>query len=103
MDYKEIVQRLSLIRTRKNMSSIELSKLLGNSNTYFYKVEGGSIILNIPKLLEILEVLGVSTEEFFYKDFDNYENDINVLNAIKKLSREELDSLLILLKCKQQS
>ena len=101
MDYKQIIERLSLIRTRKNLSSRELGRMIGNSDTYFYKVEDGSIILNLPKLLEILEALEISTEEFFYDDFENYKKDKEILGITKSLSKEELEALVVLLKRKK--
>ncbi len=100
MDYDEIIERLSLTRTRKNLSSRKLGRLLGNSDTYFYKVEDGSIILNMPKFLEILETLEITPEEFFYKDFENYKRDKEILKITKSLSKEELEALVILLKRK---
>ena len=100
MDYKQIVERLSLIRTRKNLSSREFGRMLGNSDTYFYKVEDKSIILTVPKFLETLEALEINTEEFFYKDFDNYKRDKEILEITKSLSKEELEALILLLKRK---
>ena len=100
MNFKQIVERLSLIRTRKNLSSRELGLMLGNSDTYFYKVEDGSIVLNVPKLCEILEALEVDAEEFFYDDFDNYKKDKEILGITKSLSKEELEALILLLKRK---
>lgn len=96
MDYRHIIERLSLIRTKKNLSSRELGRILGNSDTYFYKVEDKSIILNLPKFLEILETLEIGTEEFFYEDFENYEKDKEMLKFIKSLSKEEFDALVTL-------
>ena len=98
MDYKKIIERLSLIRTRKNLSSREFGRMLGNSDTYFYKVEDGTIILNLPKFIEMLEALEVDTEEFFYNDFDNYKKDKEILEITKSLSKEELEALILLLK-----
>ena len=101
MNYKQIIERLSLIRTRKNLSSREFGRMIGNSDTYFYKIEDGSIILNLPKLLEILEALEISTEEFFYDDFENYKKDKELLSITKSLSKEELGALVVLLKRKK--
>ena len=100
MDYKQIVERLSLIRTSKNLSSRELGMMLGNSETYFYKVENNSIILSIPKFLDILEMLQITTDEFFYDDFSNYKRDKEILEMTKSLTKEELDALILLLKRK---
>lgn len=101
MDYKQIIERLSLIRTRKNLSSREFGRMLGNSDTYFYKVEDGSIIISLPKLLEMLEALEIDTEEFFYNDYDNYKRDKQILVITKTLSNEELDAMILLLKRKK--
>ncbi len=100
MNYKEIIERLSLIRTSKNLSARELGLMIGKSDTYFYKVEDKSIILNVPKLIEILDALQVDTEEFFYKDFENYKRDKEILALTKNLSKEELQALIVLLKRK---
>lgn len=98
MNYKEIVQKLSLIRTKKNLSARELSLMLGKSESYFYKIERHDVILSVPMLLEILEALELKTEEFFYDDFSNYEKDRNILEITKSLSKEEFEALVILLK-----
>lgn len=102
MTYKQIVERLSLIRTEANLSARELGLRLGNSETYFYKIENGSIILSTPKLLEVLELLGVSTQHFFYDDYQRYEKDQELLKITKSLTSEELDSLIVLLKRKSK-
>ena len=101
MNYKQIVERLSLLRTKKNLSSRELGGMIGNSDTYFYKVEDNTIILNLPKFLEILEALEISTEEFFYEDLDKYKKDKELLDVLHSLSKEELDALITLLKRKR--
>lgn len=101
MDYKQIIERLSLIRTRKNLSSREFGRMLGNSDTYFYKVEDGSIVINLPKLIEMLDALEIDTEEFFYNDFDNYKKDKEILEITKSLSKEEFEALITLLKRKK--
>ena len=93
MDYKQIIERLSLIRTRKNLSSREFGQMLGNSDTYFYKIEDKSIILNVPKLLEVLETLEIDTEEFFYEDFENYKEQKELIENYKKLSNENKETI----------
>ncbi len=101
MDYKQILERLSAIRAKKNLSAMELGKILGNSDTYIYKIEDGSIILSVPKLLEILEVLEVPVEEFFYKNIQQYREDMEVQNILRTLSKEEFKALMLLLERKK--
>ena len=101
MNYKQIIERMSMIRTRNNLSSREFGMILGNSETYFYKVEDGSIILNVPKMLEIMNALNIDTEEFFYEDFDNYKRDKEILQITKTLTKEEIEALILILKRKK--
>lgn len=100
MEYKNIVERLSQIRTVKKLSSRELGLMIGKSDTYFYKIENQSIKLSVLKLLEILETLEVDTEKFFYKDFYNYEEDMKILSLIKSMPESKKQNLIELLKNK---
>lgn len=101
MDYKQIIERLSLIRTKNDLTARKFGRMLGNSDTYFYKIEDGSIVLSLPKFLEMLEALNITPEQFFYDDLDNYENDQQLLSLIKTLSKDERDALTLLLKRKK--
>ena len=100
MDYKNIVEKLSQIRTSKGLSSRELGLMIGKSDTYFYKIENQSIKLSVLKLLEILETLEIDTEKFFYKDFYNYEKDMKILSLIKTMPENKRQNLLELLENK---
>ena len=100
MDYKQIIERLSYLRTKKNLSSRAFGQMLGHSDTYFYKVENGSIIISLPQFIEMLDALEITPAEFFYPDIENYKRDMEVLNLTKSLSKEELEALTMLLKRK---
>lgn len=100
MYYKQIVNRLTDLRVKKNLTARELGKRLGNSDTYVYKVEDCTIVLSVPKFLEILKILDVSIEEFFLGeeciDEKNIiqENDINSNKIdVSKVEDEFLDDL----------
>ena len=55
----------------------------------------------MPKLLEILEVLEVPVEEFFYKNIQQYREDMEVQNILRTLSKEEFKALMLLLERKK--
>lgn len=82
------------------MSAYKVGKALGHSKNYFYRVESGEINLSVENLLEILDLLEVSTYEFFYPDLENFEKDKTLLNLTKDMSKEEIDSLCVILKKK---
>ena len=53
---------------------------------------------SLEVLLKIIEVCGVTVEEFFYSDIENYEQDKQILNKLKGLPRDKREALLNLLK-----
>ena len=65
MTNKEIIERLSYFRTLKNLSARKLSLMLGKHQAYINKLEAYDFNLNTGTLLEILETLEISPEEFF--------------------------------------
>lgn len=98
LTYKEIITRLAIFRNKKNLSARELGLRMGHSETYFYKVENESIILNLPSFLEALDVLEVSTSEFFYEDLTNYETNKEVIKLFNDLSANNQSTIIELMK-----
>ena len=93
---KEIIDRIGYFRNQRNMSAYKVGMELGHSKTYFYRVESGEIQLNIDSLLEILEVLQVSTTEFFCPTLS--EDDFILLDMINGLSKENKRTIMDLIK-----
>ena len=84
--YKEILDRIEYFRNKKKISAYKLGLELGHSKTYFYRVESGEIQLTIEKFLDILDVLEVTTSEFFNTSIDSIDEEL--LNLISELSDE---------------
>ena len=97
---QDILNRIRYFRNKKNMSAYELGMTLGHSKGYFYRIENGKINLSVEMLLDILKILDVSTEEFFYDDLQNYQRDKNSISLCNGLTPQEIDSLKIILKRK---
>ncbi|MBR4407651.1 MAG: hypothetical protein IKT27_05000 [Clostridia bacterium] len=47
--------------------------------------------MSLDTFLEMLEIIGVTTEKFFYADIENYEKDMEILQAFKSLSKKDVD------------
>lgn len=86
LSYKEILNRIGYFRNIKNLSAYQLGIQLGHSKTYFYRIESGEIKLTMEMFIDVLEVLGVTTSEFFYP-FIN-EDDEKLITKILSLSKE---------------
>lgn len=93
---KEILNRIGYFRTKKNMSAYKLGMELGHSKTYFYRIESGEIQLTIDMFLDILDILEISTTEFFCPTIK--EEDKELFKAISNLSTENKQTITELVK-----
>ena len=93
---KEIIERIGYFRNQRNISAYKLGIELGHSKTYFYRIESGEIQLTVDMLLEILDVLQVTTTEFFCPTLK--EDDKVLLDMIGDLSQENKQTIMDLIK-----
>ncbi len=93
---KEIIDRIGYFRNLRNMSAYKLGMKLGHSKTYFYRIESGEIQLTLDMLLEVIDILDVSTTEFFCPTLK--EDDKVLLEMIGNLSTENKQTILDLIK-----
>lgn len=93
---KEIIDRIGYFRNLRNISAYKLGIELGHSKTYFYRIESGEIQLTLDMLLEVLDILQVTTTEFFCPTLK--EDDKVLLDIIKNLSPENKHTILDLIK-----
>lgn len=82
---KEILYRIGYFKNLKNISSYKLGLLLGHSETYFYRIESGKIQLTMPTFLEVLDILEVTTSEFFCPFI---EEDKALIEKLQKTSEK---------------
>ena len=93
---KEIIEKIGYFRNLRNISAYKLSLLLGHSKTYFYRIESGEIQLTLDVFLEVLEILNVSTSEFFCPNIKN--DNIDLIETISSLSADNKQTILDLIK-----
>ena len=89
------MDKIGYYRTQQNLSAYDLSTNLGHAKTYFYRIESGEIKLTVEALLEILDVLGVSTYEFFCHES---AQDKPLVELIRGLSTESKQIIIELIK-----
>ena len=97
MTSKDIIERISYFRTLKNLSARKLSLMLGKHQAYINKLEAYDFNLNTGTLLEILETLEITPEEFFClgTDFTPKSKEINKLfNNLSSPNKETVMDLL---------
>lgn len=99
MDKLKIIERVGYFRTKAKLSQKALSIDIGMNIGYINRLECKKDFLpSVEVLLKIIEVCGVTVEEFFYEDYENYEQDKQILHKLKDLSRDKREALLNLLK-----
>ncbi len=98
MDYKDIIYRIGYFRNKKRISAYELGQRLGHAKTYFYRIESGEIMLDMETFLDILTILEVPVEEFFYPNLNEFKDDKERLSFVKSLNKEEIEVLSKLLR-----
>ena len=98
MDKLEIISRIGYFRTRAKLSQKALSIDIDMNVGYINRLECKKDFLpSLEVLLRIIEVCGVTVEEFFYEDIPNYHSDKVILDKLKELPTDKREALLKLL------
>ena len=99
MEKLEIIERIGYFRNRAKLSQKALSIDIDMNVGYINRLECKKDFLpSVEVLLKIIEVCGITVEEFFYADIENYEQDKEILDKLKSLPRDKREALLNLLK-----
>ena len=93
---KEVLGRLTALRKKAGLTAKKLSQELGREDTYITRVENGNFFPLLSELEKILDILGSSLEELFYKEFDQYQMDKELVEAFRYVGQKERDVLLAL-------
>ena len=98
MEMKDVIQRIGYFRNKAKLSARELSLRLGKHEGYINKLESKDFNLPTTMLLEIIETLEITPAEFFADDYTNYENDKEILDLLKTMSKDKRENLLSFIK-----
>lgn len=95
MDRDEIINRIGIIRTRAKITARALSLAINKNPAYINQMESThGFEPSLSTLLEILEVCGVTPEEFFYSDIAAYQKDKEIIAYLGKLSEKQKNAIL---------
>ena len=98
MDKLEIINRISQLRVRANLSARALSQRIGLNDGYISRMESKKDFLpSMEVLLSIIEACNSSVAEFFYRDMQEYKNDIAIIDALSKTDKDKKSAILTLL------
>ena len=98
MEMKDVIQRIGYFRNKAKLSARGLSLRLGKHEGYINKLESKDFNLPTYMLLDIIEALEITPAEFFADDYANYENDKEILDLLKTMSKDKRENLLSFIK-----
>lgn len=90
MDNKFIRERISFLRTQKNVSEYRMSTDLGHSNSYIHSIACGKALPSMGEFLYICEYLGVTPCEFFDEEMPAPQLVQRLYQLTKDMPEEDL-------------
>lgn len=98
IDYNDIINRIGYFRTKANLSARETSLRLGYSEQFMKRIENKSVELKVSTLLEFLNIVEITPQDFFYMGESYNKEDKNVLELYSNLSADGKQTILDLMK-----
>ncbi len=94
MDLQFIRDRISVLRTKKNVSEYRMSTDLGHSKSYMQSISSGRSVPSLGEFLYICEYLGVSPREFFDEDIKEPQLVQELYKLTRNMSEQDLRILI---------
>ena len=101
MGLNELIDRISYIRTRANLSARKLSQIIGKTDGYIHHLEQSrKFAPTFETLMDILEACNCPPVEFFYYSITAYKQDKEIIDLLKTAIPERKPLILEMLKVK---
>ena len=94
MDLQYIRERISVLRTKKNVSEYRMSTDLGHSKSYMQSISSGRSMPSLGEFLYICEYLGVTPKEFFDEDMKEPQRVQRLCELTRNMSEADLNVLI---------
>jgi len=99
MELLEIIDRISMIRARANLSARELSLRIGKSESYINRLEyRKNFESSISAINDIVEACGTSLVELFYYSIPQFKADEEIITLLKAATDKKKQAIIDLLK-----
>ncbi|MCD7714977.1 MAG: helix-turn-helix domain-containing protein [Lachnospiraceae bacterium] len=94
MDEEYIRERISMLRTKKNVSEYKMSLDLGHSKSYIQSISSGRSLPSMSEFLSICEYLGITPKDFFDDNAEEPYLTHELTNEAKNLQRNDMELLI---------
>ena len=94
MDLQFIRDRISVLRTKKNVSEYRMSTDLGHSKSYMQSISSGRAMPSLGEFLYICEYLGVTPREFFDENIKEPQLVQKLYELTRNMSDKDIEVLI---------
>lgn len=98
MEKEEFIKRLVSLRMNKGVSARDMSLSIGQSPSYINNIENGVNYPSMAVFFYICEYFGITPKEFFDTESADPVKERELLEAVRGLNAQQLDSLIVLAK-----
>ena len=98
MDERDFAIRLARLREKKGVSARDMSLSIGQNPGYINNIETGKSKPSLEGIFFICEYLGVTPGEFFDMDSANPSKLDAIIQDLKKLNDQQLETISMLVK-----
>lgn len=95
LSLQDILNRINYYAKQNKLSGYKISLQLGHSKAYYSRLQKQKVNLSMETFLEVLEILGLKTSQFFTPLID--EESLKLLEKINSLSpdkRKTIENLI---------
>ena len=86
--YDDVIARIGYFRNKANLSARETSFRLDKSELYLTRIENKQVELKVSTLLNLIDIFGITIQDFFYLGKEYNEEDKNLLEIYGSLTKE---------------
>ena len=98
MEQSDFIKRLVELRMSKGVSARDMSLSIGQSSSYINNIENGVSFPSMTAFFYICDYLGITPKDFFDTEDFNPVKSQELLEAVKGLNNEQMDSLISIAK-----
>ena len=98
MDEKDFALRLAKLRTEKGVSARDMSLSMGQNPGYINNIESGKSMPSLTGIFYICDYLNITPQELFDLDSENPERLRGIIEDLKHLNNQQLNTIATLVK-----
>lgn len=98
IDYDEVLNLIGYFMNKANLSARATSLRLGFSEQYMKRILNQSVDLKVKTLLNFMELIDITPQDFFYLGKSYNKNDKYMLDMFNNLSNESKETIVNLMK-----